>query len=85
MIKYQRLPTFLSKAWMRIDKDLFKMLMNFNYDFILKSAYGNKERSATEMRECFRKYYNKRSNLVCRSRAKSCLQIIRKLENREFK
>lgn len=55
------------------------LLARFDYQSICRFNHGDKQRALDQMINSFNLYYQKRSNFIARSRAKSALSLIRKL------
>jgi hypothetical protein len=56
------------------------LLTKFDYQSICRFNHGDKRRALDQMINSFTLYYPKRSNFIARSRAKSAINLIRKLK-----
>jgi len=58
------------------------MLMKFDYQQALSASHGCSWVALERVITSFNLYYPKRSNFIARSRAKSCIVLIRRLRDR---
>lgn len=69
------------EEWAKGRSSDMAILTEFSYDTFARYSYGDKKLALARAEKSFRIYWKNRNNSIARSRCKSCVPILRRLQN----